>query len=131
MTGGCLCGAVRYRLVGPLGVVGVCHCSQCRRMSGHLAAFTSVGREALTVEGEVRWYESTPGAVRRGFCPVCGASLFWERRTEDVLDLWIGSLDGPSRVRIGYHVHVADKPDWYEISDGLPQHPGPRPGDEG
>ncbi|MDX1607168.1 MAG: GFA family protein, partial [Candidatus Competibacterales bacterium] len=76
-TGGCLCGAVRYRARGPLRPVIACHCRQCRRSSGHYVAATAALREALDLEdasGALRWYRSSTQA-RRGFCAQCGSSL--------------------------------------------------------
>ena len=96
--GGCLCGAVRYRVEGPLRPVTVCHCGQCRRTHGHAAAYTAAPKAALTlVEASgLRWYESSPG-VRRGFCGGCGASLFWERTDGPKVSIAAGTLDGPDR----------------------------------
>jgi hypothetical protein len=120
--GGCLCGAVRYRVDGPLSPVVACHCSQCRRASGHVAAATGARRADVTVEGRVAWFESTPGAIRRGFCPACGSNLFWDRIAGDRLDIWAGTLDGPTGLALERHIFVADKGDYYAIGDGLPQH---------
>jgi hypothetical protein len=125
-SGGCLCGAVRYRVDGPFGAVAACHCSQCRRSSGHYAAGVTVERTALSVEGEVAWYESTPGRVRRGFCPTCGSSLFWDRIGAEGIDIWAGTLDGETGLRLEAHIFVADKGDYYDIADGLPQFPAGR-----
>jgi hypothetical protein len=126
-TGGCLCGAVRYRVDGPLDDVVACHCSQCRRTSGHHAAATGARRADVTIEGEVAWYESTPGVIRRGFCPTCGSNLFWDRMAAERLDIWAGTLDGATGIRLVEHIFVADKGDYYPIADGLPQHPAHRP----
>jgi hypothetical protein len=73
-TGGCLCGAVRYRLTGPLSDVVVCHCTQCRRQTGHVSADTSVALERLQLERDttLSWYRSSD-RVERGFCRVCGS----------------------------------------------------------
>ena len=120
-TGGCLCGAVRYRVDGPLDPVVACHCTQCRRWTGHHAAATSARREDVAVTGTVAWYESTPGVIRRGFCPVCGSSLFWDRLSSARLDIWSGTIDGPTGLRLVGHIYVADKGDYYAIADGLPQ----------
>jgi hypothetical protein len=122
--GGCLCGAVRYRVDAPLSRLVACHCSQCRRSSGHFLAGASAPREAVTVAGEVAWFESTPGKIRRGFCPVCGSSLFWDRMGGPVIDIWAGTIDGPTGLKLESHIFVADKGDYYEIADGLPQYPG-------
>ena len=121
MTGGCLCGAVRYRADGPLDPVVVCHCSQCRRSSGHLQAFTGALREHVSVQGPVG-FASTPGVTRRGFCPTCGASLFWDRLASPKLDICAGSLDAPTGLELAEHIFAADKGDYYAITDGLPQH---------
>jgi hypothetical protein len=126
-TGGCLCGAVRYRVDGPLGEAGACHCAECRRASGHFIAGVSVARDDLTVEGEVRWFASTPGVVRRGFCPACGSNLFWDRLAAPTIDIWCGTIDGASGTRLTGHIFVAEKGDYYEIADGLPQYPAGRP----
>jgi hypothetical protein len=76
-TGGCLCGGVRYRVTGPLQPVVDCHCGQCRRTHGHVAAYTAVAKTDLDLleDTSLRWYSSSPG-IRRGFCGTCGASVF-------------------------------------------------------
>lgn len=126
-TGGCLCGAVRYRVAGPLTGLAQCHCSRCRRWSGHGFAAASAARDALEVEGEVAWYVSTPGAIRRGFCPTCGSSLFWDRLASPAVDILAGTLDTPTGLALQDHVFVAGKGDYYAIADDLPQYPATRP----
>lgn len=76
--GGCLCGGVRYRVGGALRDAIACHCTQCRRTSGHHAAMTSAASEDLTLISSrtLEWYRSSP-AAERGFCRVCGSNLFW------------------------------------------------------
>ena len=78
--GGCLCGAVTYRIAGPLRDVIACHCRQCRKTSGHFVAATTARIADLTIvdDGALRWYRSSE-AAERGFCGVCGSSLFWRR----------------------------------------------------
>ncbi len=122
-TGGCLCGAVRYVVAGPLRDVVACHCGQCRRTSGHHVAATSALREQVSINGEVRWYASSPGA-RRGFCPICGSNLFWEAADGGRLAISAGTLDAPTGLRLRGHIFVADKGDYYDIADWLPQAPG-------
>ena len=118
-TGGCLCSEVSYRVTGPLNPVSACHCQQCRRTTGHFLASTSAPRANVEIEGEVRWYRSSDDA-RRGFCPECGSTLFWDRGSDR---LWIaaGSLDGATGLKLDRHIYVADKGDYYELTDGLPQ----------
>lgn len=121
-TGGCLCGAVRYEVRGPLRTIIACHCTQCRRQTGHFMASTSCRLEdfALTREDGLRWYQSSASA-RRGFCGQCGSVLFWEGKGSDRVSISAGSLDGRTGLKIAQHIFVADKGDYYTIADGLPQ----------
>lgn len=118
-TGACLCGAVTYRVTGALRPVIACHCSQCRKTSGHFVAATSAPRQSVAVKGEVRWYRSSETA-QRGFCPVCGSSLFWEGPGTH-LSIHAGTLDAPTGLALKGHIFCADKGDYYEIADGTPQ----------
>ncbi|MEM8997693.1 MAG: GFA family protein [Acidobacteriota bacterium] len=122
--GACLCGAVTYEATGPLRPVVACHCSQCRKSSGHFLAATSVLREHVRIDGEeaVRWYRSSDGA-RRGFCSVCGSSLFWERDGAPRLSLFAGALEDGAGLRLAGHIFCTDKGDYYDIADDLPQSP--------
>jgi len=124
VTGACLCGAVRVRVTGGLPAPDACHCSQCRKMSGHFWSASDVPREALSVEGEehVRWYRSS-AKVRRGFCSVCGSSLFFDPDTTPWIAVSMGLFDTPTGTRQSKHIFTADKGDYYEIGDGLPQNP--------
>ena len=118
-TGGCLCGAVTYTVDGPLRPVVACHCQQCRKSSGHHVAATSAVRGKISITGEVTWFQSSETA-RRGFCAVCGSNLFWDGGGEN-LSIFAGTLDGVTGLQTIGHIYVADKGDYYEISDGLPQ----------
>lgn len=119
MNGSCLCGAVSYCVTGPMRPVIACHCTQCRKTSGHHVAATSAARDAIEIVGEVRWYRSSDTA-RRGFCPVCGSNLFWDGPGAN-LSIMAGTLDGPTGLRLKGHIYCADKGDYYDIADGLPQ----------
>ena len=121
-SGGCLCRAVRYEVRGPLRPVVDCHCTMCRRTSGHFAAFTATRPGALVlIESEgLRWYRSS-AAARRGFCEICGSSLFWEPASGDRVSIAAGTLDLPTGLETVVHVFVEDAGDYYEIGDGLPQ----------
>ncbi len=121
-TGGCLCGAVRYEVRGALRPVVNCHCTMCRRTSGHFAAFTATRPEALVlIESEgLRWYRASERA-RRGFCVICGSSLFWELASGERVSIAAGTLDPPTGLETAAHVFVEDSSDYYTISDDLPQ----------
>ncbi|WP_454016992.1 GFA family protein [Azospirillum sp. Marseille-Q6669] len=125
LTGGCLCGAVRYDVTErPMGVVN-CHCGQCRRFHGHFGAYITIPRETVAVsdaEGTLSWYRSSAKA-RRGFCSRCGSSLFWSGDESDLFDVAAGSLDQPTGLATLRHIHAADKADYYAIDDGLERFP--------
>ncbi|MFL6592176.1 MAG: GFA family protein [Luteimonas sp.] len=123
-TGSCLCGAVRFEVAGDLPPPDACHCSQCRKQSGHFWASTDVERSALRIHGseQLTWYGSSE-RVRRGFCSTCGSSLFWEPIGTQKIAVAMGAFDTPTRTRLGMHIHVSDKGDYYDLDDGLPQHP--------
>jgi hypothetical protein len=122
--GSCLCGAVRFRVAGALPPPDACHCTQCRKHSGHYFVSTDVPRSALTIEGaeNVTWFRSSQ-KVRRGFCSRCGSSLFWDPVEKDWTGIAMGAFDGATDTRLKIHIHVADKGDYYDILDGLPQNP--------
>jgi hypothetical protein len=122
-TGGCLCGAIRYTVRGPLRGVILCHCGQCRRVHGHLGASTSAARTHVELAGAdaVVWFASSARG-RRGFCGSCGSSLFFEPVGEDRIAA--GSLDQPSSLEVIGHEYVANKADYVRIDDDLPAWPG-------
>jgi hypothetical protein len=117
-TGSCLCGGVRYRAYGPLRAVIACHCAQCRKTSGHHSAMTSVTNDKLSLESSdsLVWYRSSATA-QRGFCKVCGGNLFWRPEGEGRTSIAAGTLDSPTHLTIAEHIFVADKGDYYEISE--------------
>lgn len=119
VTGSCLCGAVTYEVTGPLRPVVACHCRQCRKTSGHHVAATSAAREHVRIKGDVSWFASSESA-KRAFCPICGSNLFWDGPGSH-LSIFAGTLDSPTGLRMAGHIFCADKGDYYEIADGLPQ----------
>lgn len=120
--GSCLCGAVTVQVAGELPKPDACHCTNCRKQSGHYFVSTDVKRSAVTIGGEshIGWYQSSAKA-RRGFCRVCGASLFWDPIDRDWIGIAMGVFDGPTNSRLGVHIYTAEKGDYYEIADGVPQ----------
>jgi hypothetical protein len=113
---------VRFTIDAALESPVACHCTQCRKQSGHYFASANVARSALSLSGEefVAWYQSSE-QVRRGFCRHCGSFLFWDPPARDWISVAMGALDGPTQVKLARHIFVADKGDYYTIADGLPQ----------
>lgn len=125
-TGSCLCGAIRFEVDGDLPPPDGCHCTQCRRWTGHYLVGTDVPRSALVIHGgeNVTWFRSSE-KVRRGFCSKCGSSLFFDpidRAKHDWIGISMGAFDLPTQTQIKFHIYTGEKSDYYEITDGLPQH---------
>jgi hypothetical protein len=121
-NGSCLCGAVRFEVACALPPPDACHCTACRKQSGHFFVSTDVPRAAVTIHGaeHVTWFQSSEKA-RRGFCSTCGASLFWDPLHHDWIGIAMGAFDGPTETAVRIHIFVSQKGDYYEIADGLPQ----------
>ena len=120
--GSCLCGAVRFEIDDVLKAPDACHCSQCRKTSGHVWASTDLREADLRLFGaeHVTWFQSSE-KVKRGFCATCGASLFWKPVHKDTIAVAMGAFDTPTRTQIAMHIFVADKGDYYTLGDGVPQ----------
>jgi len=120
--GGCLCGAVRYRVEGEPLSNGICHCRTCRRTASApalpFAAFP-VGALAFT-QGEPLEFRSSPSATR-GFCGRCGSPLTYRNDAEpDSIDVMTCSLDDAGALAPSFHVWVGHKLAWEHVADGLP-----------
>ena len=123
MTGGCQCGAIRYRIEGPLGPAGFCHCRMCQK------AFGSFGAPLVSVpRAKLSWTRGEPAAFRssavvvRGFCRDCGTPLFMLEDGWPVYDIAIGSLDDPSSAAPDRVVGVESKLAWADRLPSLPAH---------
>jgi hypothetical protein len=118
--GSCLCGAVTFEVAGDLPPPDACHCNNCRKHSGHFFASTDVPKSAVTIRGEdkVSWFQSSEKA-RRGFCSICGSSLFWDPVARDWIGIATGAFDGNTQTHLHVHIFVADKGDYYDIRDGI------------
>jgi hypothetical protein len=121
-TGSCLCGAVRLTTTGNLRGVVYCHCSQCRKQTGHYFAATNVSNADLTIDGgeNITWFRSSDFA-ERGFCRTCGSALFWKPRDGDDISVLAGLFDKPTGLKGECHIFLADKGDYYSVGDDLPK----------
>ena len=116
--GSCLCGSCSYQVQGPLRNVIACHCSQCRKQTGHFMAATSASLAdfRLTGDSSLRWYRASAGA-QRGFCATCGSTLFWQADGSTAISIAAGTLDGATGLQIEGHIYCADRGDYYSIPD--------------
>lgn len=122
LTGRCECGAVAFEVTGAREAVTACHCSQCRRTSGHVWASTHAPFANLTFTEDrgLTWFQSSDWASR-GFCKLCGSSLFYRMKDEEGIGIAAGALDEPTGLRMGKHIFVRDKGPYYTIADDVPQ----------
>lgn len=123
VTGGCLCGAVRYVIDGPLRDVVNCHCSMCQRLHGGFGPHAKAAKAGITITRDdgLAWYRSSDIA-RRGFCHNCGSGLFWEPDSQDGTGILAGTIDQPTGLHTIGHIFVSDKSDYYDIHDDLPRY---------
>ena len=121
-TGSCLCGSVAFTIDGDLSPPTVCHCGQCRKQSGNVWASTWTHQDNLSFAASdtLRWFRAS-NIARRGFCGTCGSFLFWQHNDEDTISISMGTFDEPTGLKLSKHIFVADKGDYHDISDDLPQ----------
>ncbi len=99
LTGGCLCGDIRYRVTGEATHTNICHCTQCQRQTGSLigAFFTYPLDRFEILQGKPTAYRASDFAARE-FCARCGSTLFWRADGADEIDCFLGTLDQPDRM---------------------------------
>lgn len=133
LTGGCLCGGVRYEINEPLVSAGYCHCTRCQRRTGTAASAQAQvlpGSLRITAgEGNLRPYDPGDGGFVKVFCARCGSALWARHPTDaDVVSVRLGSFDGDPGIRPAYRQFVAYAAAWERITDdGLPRYPERRP----
>lgn len=120
-TGGCQCGAVRYRVTGALTEPHVCHCRMCQKAAGNyfmpLANAQKSGFEVT--RGAISWFHSSD-PVRRGFCSRCGTPLIFETVSALHLNITLGSLDDPAAIRPSRQYGIEAKMPWFAELEALP-----------
>lgn len=126
VTGGCLCGAVRYEITAPSIYGALCYCADCRRLTSSHSALSFVPKRALQVMGDLRAYTRTSDAgnvVTRMFCPVCGAGIYSHGTLPGVAILKAGTLDDADAFHPEAAVFTSRAPHWDRPPDGIQHHP--------
>ncbi len=120
-SGGCQCGAVRYRIAGQLGKAGICHCRMCQKAFGNFgAALVSVPLANLTwTRGRPSEFRSSP-LVARGFCEKCGTPLYMQEDGDPDIEIAIGSLDDPNAAAPMEQVGMEGRVKWFDSLSRLP-----------
>ena len=128
ITGGCLCGTVRYAYAGELGPSSYCHCDDCRKATG--GPYTVGARAELDklefVSGAVKEYTSVADSgkkITRAFCPDCGSPILTKADAAPGL-CWLkgGCLDHPEQLTPRYHSWIDHAVPWAFIEDNLPRY---------
>lgn len=123
--GGCLCGAVRFAVTGPVTNPCFCHCRSCRRASGApFVAWATFPADGFHLTRGALAEHASSKQVVRGFCGACGGALTYRHQARPAqLDVSLAALDDPARVPPAFHLWVSHKLPWIALGDGLPQHP--------
>ena len=136
LTGGCMCGAVRYEYDGGIGPSSYCHCDDCKRATGgpYTVGVLSRADKLRIVSGEIKSYTCIADSGRkitRQFCPICGSPLFTRgEKYPALVFIKAGSLDNPERVKPGMQVWTERAVPWAYIDTTLPTYPKDGPAKE-
>jgi len=127
LTGGCLCGGVRFEVTEPPSIASYCHCTRCQRRSGTAASASAlVPFHALRIvsgEGLIRCWQPPDGAAKC-FCSECGAHLWAKREEDGPRFVRLGAFDGDPGIRPLYREYVAYAAVWEPLpDDGLRRFP--------
>ncbi len=120
-TGGCLCGAVTVSAVLPKAEMQLCHCKQCQTWTGG-GPLTAIRAADIALEGEahVQVYRASDHG-ERGFCKICGSTIFWKMKGKPLAFLPVGLLEDQSGIRVTEEIFVDQRPDWLPAHDGASQ----------
>jgi hypothetical protein len=127
LTGGCLCGGVRFRVDAPLVVATYCHCTRCQRRTGTAAsaqARIQPGSLTVTQGAELIRTYAPPDGFPKLFCGACGSAL-WSQSPADpeIISVRLGAFDGDPGIRPSLRQYVAYAASWEDIpDDGLPRY---------
>jgi hypothetical protein len=124
ITGGCLCGKVRYSANAEPAFTGVCHCRDCQKFTGSaFAIVVAIPKEALSVQGNVTTFSKTGDTgktIERRFCPECGSSLVDEASViPGIVMISSGTLDDPSWVKPAMQIYCDSQQPWVDLGGGL------------
>jgi hypothetical protein len=133
LTGGCLCGGVRYEITEPLVSAGYCHCTRCQRRTGSAAAVSArvVPGSLRIVSGEELLASfDPPEGFKKVFCSACGGALWAQHPTDSgFVFVRLGTFDADPGIRPSYRQFVAYAASWEPLpEDGLPRYPERVPG---
>jgi hypothetical protein len=131
-SGGCLCGAVKFSVASHPLTARVCWCRVCQYLgAGSGMVSVCFPSDGLTVQGDVRWFESVADSgnrMSRGFCPTCGTPLFSKAEARPhLIFIRAGALDNPNLIAPVMTIWTDAAPDWACFDPALPQVGGQPP----
>lgn len=132
MEGGCLCGALRYRLDAEPLDAGYCHCTLCGRSTGApVLAWASIPVAAFAyTKGRPTIYRSSSWGQRE-FCASCGAQICYrDQEGAETVEINLGCLDAPASSPPKHHIYEANRIPWFETADDPPKYAGSKSGSE-
>lgn len=123
LSGKCLCEEITYEIRGWARPVVNCHCSRCRRHTGHFMAATAADVDDLEISGEtLAWYEAAEG-VEYGFCSRCGSTLFWRTaRLPNLVSIAAGTLNPPTGLETVAAIYANYASDYHVFDESIPTH---------
>ncbi len=120
VTGGCLCGSVRYESGQPPFRTGYCHCRMCQKSLGNIFGTSAffLHEDFRFTSHEPQWYKSSKD-VKRGFCGKCGSPIAYQHRDVSHIAIWVGTMDEPERFEPEVHWYSDTKIPWVDIHADL------------
>lgn len=118
--GGCHCGKIRFRADGPLRQILICHCSDCLKLTGTSWGASAAMADRITwlTDAEPRWYRSSQWA-QRGFCPDCGAQMFYRRDDLPLVSIAPGAFDSSEMLTVSGQIYRQSHPAWGPVGGDL------------
>ena len=126
VKGSCCCGAVKFELAAEPSMLGVCHCSRCRKAGASETALVKKA-DLVWIQGRhnvARYAPEAPYTLGRCFCRTCGTSLGEILSEDERFPINANTLDDDIGARVAFHEFVAEKPAWHVIGDEARQFPG-------
>jgi len=116
----CLCGGIKIKIKGKLRHVSNCHCSQCMKTHGNFAAYTACPEENITFINKktLKWFKSS-NIAKRGFCSICGASIFYKRIKSKNISIAAGVFEYPTKLKTVSNIFTKGKLDYYTLNPKL------------
>ena len=118
----CLCGGIKIKVKGKLRHIINCHCFQCMKTHGNYAAYTACSENKVTFINKktLRWYQSSDVA-KRGFCRICGASMFYKLLKSENISIAAGMFNNPTKMKTYSNIFTKGKLDYYKLNPKLPR----------